>query len=141
MAHMEAAHAQDAAASQEDQRSLFGLRDDTSSGNAWQGSQYTSSTRTFRKWWPAVYADHWKLPNGLKYPFIWKLDTVRVEGQTAYETWTWEWIETPEMPTIAQVEHMIREHKREQEERLRASAAAAADTSEAAAASSDPKPS
>ena len=140
MAHMEAAHAQDAAAPQEDQRSLFGLSDDTRSGNAWQGSQYTSSTRTFRKWWPAVYADHWTLPNGLKYPFIWKLDTVRVEGQTAYETWTWEWIETPEMPTIAQVEHMIRAHKKEQDERRRASAAAA-DTSDAAAASAASKPS
>ena len=141
MAHMEAAQARAAASPQEDQRSLFGLSDDTRSGNAWQGSQYTSSTRTFRKWWPAVYADHWTLPNGLKYPFIWKLDTVRVEGQTAYETWTWEWIETPEMPTIAQVEHMICEHKREQEERARASAAAAAEAGEAAAASSDPRPS
>ena len=141
MAHMEAAQAQAAASPQEDQRKLFGLSDDTRSGNAWQGSQYTSSTRTFRKWWPAVYADHWTLSNGLKYPFIWKLDTVRVEGQTAYETWTWEWIETPEMPTIAQVEHMIREHKREQEERARASAAAAAEADEAAAASSDPRPS
>ena len=134
------ANAQAAAASQEDQRTLFGLRDDTSSGNAWQGSQYTASTRTFRKWWPAVYADHWKLPNGLKYPFIWKLDTVRVEGQTAYETWTWEWIETPEMPTIAQVEHMIRAYMKEQDERRRASAAAA-DTSDAAAASAASKPS
>ena len=135
MAHMEAAPAQDAAAPQEDQRSLFGLSDDTRSGNAWQGSQYTSSTRTFRKWWPAVYADHWTLPNGLKYPFIWKLNTVRVEGQTAYETWTWEWIETPEMPTIAQVEHMIREHNRQQEERARATAAAADEAGESPAAS------
>ena len=130
MAHTGDANAQAAAASQEDQRSLFGLRDDTSSGNAWQGSQYTAATRTFRKWWPAVYADHWKLPNGLKYPFIWKLVSVQVEGQTAYETWTWEWIETPEMPTIAQVEHMIREHYRQQAESERASSAAAAGSGE-----------
>ena len=125
MAHMEAAPAPAADAAQEDQRTLFGLSDDTRSGNAWQGSQYTSSTRVFKKWWPVVYPGEWKLPNGMRYPYIWKLDTVRVEGQTAYETWTWEWIETPEMPTIAQVEQMIRAHKKEQDERRRASAAAA----------------
>ena len=76
----------------------------------------------FKKWWPAVYPGEWKLPNGMRYPFIRKLETVRVEGQTAYESWTWEWIETPEMPSIAQVDQMLRAHAREQEARRRAAA-------------------
>ena len=120
----DAAHAANVADA--DQRTLFGLSDDTSSGNQWQGSQYTASTRVYKKWWPAVYPGEWKLPtNGMRYPFIWKLETVRVECQTAYESWTWEWIETPDMPSIAQVEQMLRTHAREQEERRRAAAATA----------------
>ena len=125
MARAEVAPAPAPAEAQHDQRALFGLSDDTSSGNAWQGSQYTASTKVFKKWWPAVYPGEWTLPNGMRYPFLWKLETVRVEGQTAYESWTWEWIETPDMPTIAQVEQMLRTHKREQEERRRAAAATA----------------
>ena len=113
---------------QQDQRALFGLSDDTSSGSSWQGSSYTASTRVFKKWWPAVYPGEWTLPTGMKYPFIWKLQSVSVEGQTAYETWTWEWVETPDMPSIAQVEELVRAHKQLQEERRRAAAAAADDS-------------
>ena len=78
--------APEASAADADQRTLFGLSDDASSGNQWQGSSYTASTRVYKKWWPAVYPGEWKLPNGMRYPFIWKLETVRVEGQTAYES-------------------------------------------------------
>ena len=102
------ANAQAAAASQEDQRTLFGLRDDTSSGNAWQGSQYTAATRTFRKWWPAVYADEWPLPNGMKYPFVWNLTSLYTKAGQDYEQRTWEWVEPPGLPSIAQVEAMTR---------------------------------
>ena len=119
--------------SQDAQRSLFGLSDDTQSGNAWQGSQYTASTREFKKWWPAIYPGEWKLPNGMRYPFVWKLERVYVEGNTAFEKWTWEWVEASGMPTIAQVEQMLRADA----ERRQAAAVAAA-AAESSAAPSQP---
>ena len=108
--------------SEPEHRALFGLSEDTSAGNEWQGSRYTASTGTFKKWWPAVYSGDWKLPNGMRYPFIWKLESIRIEGTQAVETWTWEWVETPHMPTIAQVEQMLRTHAREEEARRQAAA-------------------
>ena len=103
-----------AASSAPDRRALFGLSGDTSAGNEWQGSNYTASTGTFKKWWPAVYSGDWKLPNGMRYPFIWKLETIRIEGSQAVETWTWEWVETPHMPSIAQVEQLLTNHARDE---------------------------
>ena len=96
---------------------LFGLSGDTSSGTSWQGSRYVAASRTYTKWWPAIYPGEWKLPNGMRYPFVWKLIGVRIVDSQAFEDWTWEWIETPGMPTIAQVEEMLREHHRHQQER------------------------
>eukprot|EP00959_Pyramimonas_sp_CCMP1952_P355991 7455338-Pyramimonas_sp.AAC.1 len=61
---------------------LFGLPGDTRSGSAWQGSQYTAATKEFKKWWPATYPGEWKMPNGMLYPFVWKLKSLDViDGQ------------------------------------------------------------
>ena len=105
--------------------SLFGLSGDTSSGNAWQGSRYNASTRTFTKWWPAIYPGEWKLPNGMRYPFIWRLVDVGRDNNQGREEWTWDWVETPGMPTIAEVEQMLRVHAREKAEAEAARQAAA----------------
>ena len=91
-------------------RELFGLSPDTQSGTAWQGSEYKSATRTFTKWWPTTYPGEWKLPNGMRYPFIWRLVTVGTKESQCYESWTWDWIETPGLPSIAEVEKMLRDH-------------------------------
>ena len=99
-------------------RELFGLSPDTQSGTAWQGSEYKSATRTFTKWWPTTYPGEWKLPNGMRYPFVWRLVTVGTKesqglpsmGAQCYESWTWDWIETPGLPSIAEVEQMLRDH-------------------------------
>ena len=80
--------APEASAADADELTLFGLSGDTSAGNDWQGSSYTASTKVYKKGWPAVYPGEWKLPNGMRYPFIWKLETVRIEGSQAVETWT-----------------------------------------------------
>ena len=105
--------------------SLFGLSGDTSSGNAWQGSRYNASTRTFTKWWPAIYPGEWKLPNGMRYPFIWRLvDVGRVNNQ-GREEWTWDWVETPGMPSIAEVEQMLLAHRQQQAQEAAARQAAA----------------
>ena len=91
-------------------RELFGLSPDTSSGTKWQGSEYKSSTRTFTKWWPTTYPGEWQLPNGMRYPFIWRLITVGTKESQCYESWTWDWIETPGLPSIAEVEQMLKDH-------------------------------
>ena len=105
--------------------SLFGLSGDTSSGNAWQGSRYNASTRTFTKWWPAIYPGEWKLPNGMRYPFIWRLvDVGRVNNQ-GREEWTWDWVETPGMPSIVEVEQMLLAHRQQQAQEAAARQAAA----------------
>ena len=91
-------------------RELFGLSPDTQSGTAWQGSEYKSATRTFTKWWPTTYPGEWKLPNGMRYPLIWRLVTVGTKESQCYESWTWDWIETPGLPSIAEVEKMPRDH-------------------------------
>ena len=96
-------------------RELFGLSDDTASGTAWQGTKYISATKTFSKWWPAIYPGEWKLPNGMRYPFVWKLLQVRMENSQAIEEWTWDWVETPGMPSIAEVEQMLRDHYLQQQ--------------------------
>ena len=116
-----------------DSRQLFGLSGDTSSGTAWQGSRYVAASKTFTKWWPAIYPGEWKLPNGMRYPFVWKLLQVRTENSQAIEEWTWDWVETPGLPSIAQVEQMLLEHHHHQQAQLQAQQAAAA-----AAASSAP---
>ena len=114
-------------------RELFGLSDDTSSGTPWQGSKYVAATKTFTKWWPAIYPGEWKLPNGMRYPFVWKLLQIRTENSQAYEEWTWDWVETPGLPSIAEVEKMLRDHylqqqakKQEQAQQQSESPAAAA---------------
>ena len=91
-------------------RELFGLSPDTQSGTAWQGSEYKSATRTFTKWWPTTYPGEWKLPNGMRYPFTWRLVTVGTKETQCYESWTWDWIETPGLPSVAEVEKMLRDH-------------------------------
>ena len=106
--------AADASAETPSQRELFGLSDDTASGTQWQGSKYVASTKTFTKWWPAIYPGEWQLPNGMRYPFVWKIKTIRVEGSRVEEAWTWEWVETPGMPSIAEVEDMLRAHYEQQ---------------------------
>ena len=103
-----------------DTSELLGLTGDASSGTAWQGSRYVASTKAYTKWWPAVYPGEWKLPNGMSYPIIWKLLQVRIENSQAIEEWTWEWVETPGMPTIAQVEQMLREHHQQQQAQAQA---------------------
>ena len=115
---------------------LMGLSGDTSSGTAWQGSRYVAATKTFTKWWPAIYPGEWKLPNGTRYPFAWKLLNVRTENSQAIEEWTWDWVETPGLPTIAQVEQMLLEHYQQQQAQMQARQqreAAAADSEAATA--------
>ena len=109
-----------------DTRQLFGLSGDTSSGTAWQGSRYVAASKTFTKWWPAIYPGEWKLPNGMRYPFVWKLLQVRTENSQAIEEWTWDWVETPGLPSIVQVEQMLLEHHQVQQAKLQAQQAAAA---------------
>ena len=125
-----------------DTRQLFGLSGDTSSGTAWQGSRYTAASKTFTKWWPAIYPGEWKLPNGMRYPFVWKLMNVRSENSQAIEEWTWDWVETPGLPSIAQVEQMLLEHHQQQlaqaQARAQQDAAAAAASSATTAASEAP---
>ena len=91
-------------------RELFGLSPDTQSGTSWQGSEYKSATRTYTKWWPMIYPGEWKLPNGMRYPFVWRLVTVQTKESQCYESWTWDWVETPGLPSIAEVEKMLRDH-------------------------------
>ena len=91
-------------------RELFGLSPDTQSGTSWQGSEYKAATRTYTKWWPTTYPGEWKLPNGMRYPFIWRLVTVGTKEAQCYESWTWDWIETPGLPSIAEVEKMLMDH-------------------------------
>lgn len=106
-------------------RQLFGLSEDTSSGTSWKGSKYTADTKTFTKWWPAVYTAEWKLPNGMRYPYVWKLQNIHIgDGNQAREEWTWEWVETPGMPTIAEVEIMLRDHYLQQQAKKQAQARA-----------------
>ena len=105
-------------------RELFGLSPDTQSGTAWQGSEYKSATRTFTKWWPTTYPGEWKLPNGMRYPFVWRLITVGTKEQQCYESWTWDWIETPGLPSIAEVEKMLRDHYIAQQEAAKKNAEA-----------------
>ena len=99
---------------------LLGLSGDTHSGSAWQGSQYTAANREFKKWWPATCPGEWKMPNGMLYPFVWKLKSLDVINGQVVETWDWEWIEAPGLATISEVESML------QEARARAAASAAA---------------
>ena len=113
-------------------RELFGLSPDTQSGTSWQGSEYKSATRTFTKWWPTTYPGEWKLPNGMRYPFIWRLVTVGTKESQCYESWTWDWIETPGLPSIEEVEKMLRGH-------YIASQEAAKQKEEAKPSSDDPK--
>ena len=98
------------ASEQPSTRELFGLSPDTQSGTSWQGSEYKAATRTYTKWWPTTYPGEWKLPNGMRYPFIWRLVTVGTKEAQCYESWTWDWIETPGLPSIAEVEKMLRDH-------------------------------
>ena len=125
-----------------DTRQLFGLRGDTLSGTPWQGSRYVAASKTFTKWWPAIYPGEWKLPNGMRYPFVWRLMNVRTENSQAIEEWTWEWVEAPGLPTIAQVEQMLLEHHQQQQADLLAqqAAAAAAASASSTAASEAPVP-
>ena len=62
----------------------------------------------FRKWWPAVYADEWLRPSGMKCPFAWGLVTLYANLGQGCEEWTWGWVETLVSPTIAEVEDLIR---------------------------------
>ena len=60
----------------------------------------------------------------MRYPFVWKLQTLTAWQNgvaQAREEWTWEWVETPGMPSIAEVEQMLRAHRQQ----LAADAAAA----------------
>ena len=107
-----------------DRLSLFGLSGDTSAGNEWQGNRYTSSDCTFRKWRPTIYPGEWKMPNGMRYPFFCKLKSVTIVDAQAVEVWTWEWVETQGMPTIAQVEKMLRDHAEREAPRKKAAEAA-----------------
>ena len=91
-------------------RELFGLSPDTQSGTSWQGSEYKSAKRTYTKWWPTIYPGEWKLPNGMRYPFVWRLVTVQAKESQCYESWTWDWVETPGLPSIAEVEKMLKDH-------------------------------
>ena len=126
------------ASSTPDTRQLFGLSGDTASGTDWQGSRYNAASKTFTKWWPAIYPGEWKLPNGMRYPFVWKLMNVGTVGSQAVEEWTWDWVETPGLPTIPEVEQMLLEHHRQQV--AKAQQAAAQQAAAAAAASSATTP-
>ena len=115
-------------------RELFGLSEDKSSGTSWQGSKYTAATKTYTKWWPAIYPGEWKLPNGMRYPFVWRLLQVRIENSQAREEWTWDWVETPGMPTIAEVEQMLLDHYLQQQAKKQAQAPQQSDAPAPAAA-------
>ena len=122
------------ASSTPDTRQLFGLSGDTASGTDWQGSRYNAASKTFTKWWPAIYPGEWKLPNGMRYPFVWKLLQVRMESSQAIEEWTWDWVETPGMPSIAEVEQLLRDHYLQQQAKKQAEAAKQQSEAPAAAA-------
>ena len=65
---------------------------------------------------------------------------MRTENSQAIEEWTWDWVETPGLPSIAQVEQMLLEHHQQQQAKLQAqqAAAAAAASSATTAASEAP---
>ncbi len=122
------AGAAEASRASPDTRELFGLSGDTYAGSAWQGSQCTAATREFKKWWPSTYPGEWKMPNGMLYPFVWKLKSLDVIDGQVVETWDWEWIETPGLATISEVEAMLRNHYNQQQAAAQEAQARAAAT-------------
>ena len=60
--------------------------------------------------------------------FVWKLVEVKIEGSQVFEEWSWEWVETPGMPTISQVEDMLRKFARERTAKEAAKAASKKDS-------------
>ena len=108
--------------------STFDLSGGTSAGAAWRGSRYTASTRTFSKCCPAVYPDEYFLPNGMRYPLVWKIKSIVVIRSRAEDNWTCDCVETPGIPSIAQVEQMLSDHAREVAAKKAAAEAASAPT-------------
>ena len=86
---------------------LLGLSSDHTRGNPWRGSLYSAASRSFSKWWPTTYAGQWRLPNGMSYPYLWTFHGISMQDGRAREEWSWNWVETPGLPTIAQVEEML----------------------------------